>query len=79
MLQNKIFNIIKDSFPDLNLEYGLSPIIGQEKLQDFPNHPHDQSQIDDGYFDLLSDKAEILKKILDALGLDLRITYSCND
>lgn len=27
----------------------------------------------------LSDKAEILKKILDGFGLDLRITYSCND
>ena len=77
-------DVIKESFPDLilGMDFG-SPVIGREKLPDFPNHPRAQTQIDGGYYVSTNfstkDKADILKKISDELDLGLKVTLIDKD
>ena len=71
-------DVIRESFPDLILGMEFSsPVIGRERLPDFPNHPRAQTQIEGGYYVSTNfstkDKAEILKRISDELDLGLKV------
>lgn len=89
VLQNKngtitYLDVIRESFPDLILGMEFSsPVIGRERLPDFPNHPRAQTQIEGGYFVSTNfstkDKAEILKKISVELDLGLKVALVDKD
>lgn len=70
--------IVESNYPDLieEIDFGF-PVIAKEKMPDFKTTKRAQSQLSNGYWLCTnfstSDKANILQKISDELGLELKI------
>lgn len=70
--------MIEKSYPELivDIDFGR-PVISKERFPDFPGSKRSQQQIKGGYYLSTNfgaqDKAKILQKISDELGLDWTI------